>query len=102
MIYQVAKHIPLSSDEFYGIIKISSFHLQKSFLRCLAQFIERSGLDTILVETNIYADHTLTSILKDVQYNRGIRAHKPVYVVLKCLQFAEYIDQNGFTDDGDT
>ncbi|KAG5863843.1 hypothetical protein JTB14_017778 [Gonioctena quinquepunctata] len=82
------------------ILRIGTFHLQKKFLRCLGQYIEGSGVDSILIEANVYGVNTLASILKGTQYNRGIRAHKLMYEALRSIQFMEFIDYMNLSEDG--
>lgn len=92
-IYLIAKKIQQSTEEFQELIlRIGTFHLQKNFLRCLGQYIEGSGLDSILIEANVYGSNTLAAILKGTQYNRGIRAHKLMYEALRSIQFSLFID----------
>lgn len=99
-IYLIAKNIQQSSQEFQGLVlRIGTFHLQKNFLRCLGQYIEGSGLDSILVEANVYGENTLASILKGAQYNRGIRAHKLMYEALRSIQLTEFIDYMILSED---
>lgn len=97
-IYLIAKNIQQTSQEFEGLIlRIGTFHLQKNFLRCLGRYIEGSGLDSILIEANVYGMNTLSSILKGTQYNRGIRAHKLLYETLRSIQFTEFIEYSNFS-----
>ena len=99
-IYLIAKNIQQTSREFEGLIlRIGTFHLQKNFLRCLGQYIEGSGLDSILIEANVYGMNTLSSILKGTQYNRGIRAHKLLYEAIRSIQFSEFIEYKNFSKD---
>ena len=72
-IYLIAKDIQQTSQEFQGLIlRIGTFRLQKNFLRWLGQYIEGSGLDSILIEANVYGVNTLASILKGTQYNLSL------------------------------
>jgi membrane protein DedA with SNARE-associated domain len=65
------QNIQQTNQEFDSLIlRIGSFHLQKNFLRYLGQYLEESGLDSILIEAYIYGMNTLSSILKGTQYNR--------------------------------
>lgn len=60
-IKHIAKNIQQTSQEFEGLIlRIGTFHLQKHFLRCLGQYIEGSGLDSILIEATVYGMNTLS------------------------------------------
>lgn len=68
-------------------------------MRCLGQYIEGSGLDSIFIEADIYGTNTLSSILKGTQYNRGIRAHKLLYEALRSIQIAEFIDSMNYSQD---
>ena len=69
-IYLITKEIQLKTQEFCILkLRVGTFHLQKNFLRCLGQYIEGSGLDSFLVEANIYGPNTLANIVKGTQYN---------------------------------
>lgn len=63
----------------------------------MGQYIEGSGLDSILIEANVYGVNTLASILKGTQYNRGIRGHKLMYETLRSIQLSEFIDYMKFS-----
>lgn len=65
----------------------------------MGQSIEGSGLDSILIEANVYGTNTLSSILNGTQYNRGIRAHKLTYEALRSMQFVEFIEYMKFSSD---
>lgn len=92
-VYLIVKDLHLTSNEFEGlIIRLVTFHLQKTFLRYLRQFNEGCGLDSILTEVDIYGTNTLASFLKDTQYNRGIRLHKLTCEALRSIQSIEFIE----------
>lgn len=95
-IYVIAKNIQLCTNEFPSLIlRIGTFHLQKNFLRCLGQYIEGSGLDEIIIQSEVYGPTTFKSMLEGKQYNRAIRAHKMVYEAYRFLQLSEYLEQKG-------
>lgn len=73
--------------------------MQKNFLRCLGQHIEGSGLDSILIDVNVYGSNTMGSILKGNQYNIGIRVHKLIYEALRSIQLNEFIGSIKYSDD---
>lgn len=62
----------------------------------MGQYIEGSGLDSILIEAYVYDMNTLSSVLKGTQYNRGIRGHKLMCKALRSIVFRIYRIQELF------
>lgn len=95
-IYLIAKLIQIQRrdlDKLY--LRIGSFHLAKNWLSVLGMFVRDSGFADILIETGIYGENTLRSILKGVQYNRGVRVHKLMYEACRRLQIDLFFREKG-------
>jgi len=92
-IYLIAKSIQMQTNDFSNLIlRIGSFHLQKVWLHCIGQYLEGSGIESILTEdAEVYGVNTLQSIMKGNQYNRGVRAHKLLLEAITFIQYYEYI-----------
>ena len=77
-IYSKAKQIIWKyPDEFPDtLIRLGSFHITLNFLAVLGKRYQSSGIEDVLVESDVYGPGTVTSLMKGKSYNRGVRAHK--------------------------
>lgn len=93
-IYLIAKLIQIQSKEFDTLfLRIGAFHLAKNWLSIIGQFVNDSGFYDIFIETEVYEENTLKSLLKGVHYNRGVRAHKLMYEACRRLQMKQFLKE---------
>ena len=52
---------------------------------------DNSGLEDLLIESDVYASGTASHLLKGKQYNRGVRTHKLVSEAFFRLQWREFL-----------
>lgn len=93
-IYLMSKVIQMQATNPFPnlIMRIGTFHLQKTWIKCLGQYLDGCGIEDILVsDLELYGENTLKSVLNGLQYNRGVRLHKIIYESIKTLQIFEYI-----------
>ena len=77
-IYVKAKQIQLKyPTEFsHTILCLGSFHIALNFLSIIGKKYQGSGLEDLLIESEVYAAGTTTALMSRRSYNRGVRAHK--------------------------
>ena len=64
------------------IFRLGELHIVFAFLKVLGKYINCSGLDQILVDTEIYGPTTLSQILNGKHMKRGFEAHMILYLPL--------------------
>ena len=52
---------------------------------------DNSGLEDLLIESDVYASGTASQLLKGKQYTRGVRAHKLVSEAFFRLQWSDFL-----------
>lgn len=65
--------------------------MQKTWLHCLGQYLDGSGIENILDDAGVYGENSIKSIFKGLHYNRGVRGHKLLYESIRMLQIYEYL-----------
>ena len=92
-IYMKAKEIQWRlAEEFEDtVIRMEGFHIVLNFLAVIGKMYDNSGLEDLLIESDVYASGTASHLLKGKQYNRGVRAHKLVSEAFFRLQWSEFL-----------
>ena len=67
------------------IFRLGELHIVFVFLKVLGKYINCSGLDRILVDTETYSSTTLSQILNEKHMKRGFEAHMILYLPLSNL-----------------
>jgi hypothetical protein len=93
-IYCKAQMIRWSDDSLQDrlFLRLGEFHTIMSFLATIGKRFEKSGLEDLLVESQIVAVGSLKGVISGHMYNRAMRAHKLVFEALGILQWREFID----------
>ena len=79
-------------DEFPDtLIRLGGFHITLNFLAVLGKRYQSSGIEDVLVESDVYGPGTVTSLMKGKSYNRGVRAHKLAMEALFRLMWQAFI-----------
>ena len=88
-IYMKAKEIQwrLAEEFKETVIRMGGFHIVLNFLAVIGKMYDNSGLEDLLIESDVYASGTASHLLKGKQYNRGVRAHKLVSEAFFRLQW---------------
>lgn len=91
-IYMKAKEIQLRcADEFkHLVIRMGGFHIALNFLSVIGKKFQESGLEDLLIESELYGSNTTLALLKGKSYNRGVRAHKLIMEALMRLQWQAF------------
>ena len=74
-VYRIAKEIQLRHpDKFDNIfLGIGGFHLEKVVISCLGVYLESSGIDSLMVEEEIFGPEVIGSVMNGGNYVRGKR-----------------------------
>ena len=73
-IYQLAKEIQLLKPEQFGklFIGLGGFHMEKIIIACLGRFLEHIGVDSALVEADVFGENVVGSlVMGDGHYIKG-------------------------------
>jgi hypothetical protein len=91
-IYCKAREIKMKrADEFEStVLRLGGFHIIKAFLAVIGKRFADSGLESILVESQVYGSNTAANLLRGVAYNRGIRAHKLTMEAMSRLRWRSF------------
>ena len=84
-VYRIGKEMQLLKlDEFDNIfLGLGGFHTEKVVLACIGKFLERSGVEEILVQTKSFGPDTVKAVMNGGHCNRSKRG-------LNILTFASY------------
>ena len=76
-----------SKNEIKGnfIFRLEELHIVFAFTKVLGKYINCSGLDQILVDTETYGATTLSQIMNGKHIKRGFKAHMILYLSLSNL-----------------
>ena len=75
---------------------MGGFHIALNFLAVIGKRFQDSGLEDLLVESEMYGGSTASVLLKGQSYNRGVRAHKltmDAMLRLLWLSFTKWVLQ---------
>ena len=67
-------------EEF--VFRLGKLHTVFAMLKVIGKYIEESGLDKILVDSEIYEENTLKHILVGKDMKMSAEAHTSLYLVL--------------------
>ena len=101
-IYCKAKEVQWRcKDEFSNtVLRLGGFHTALTFMAVIGKRYEESGLEDLLIESDLYGSQTVSRILKGKTYNKGVRAFKLVMEALCRIRLsalsAEITDKSVF------
>ena len=95
-LYKRVRKLPFLDPYFDRKVIVSPgpFHTVLCALRCLGATIENSGLDSALVEADIYSSITVVQIINGKHHNRAIEAHQIILQVLFDLWIDAFLKAN--------
>ena len=73
------------------IFELGELHLVFAFLKVLGKYINCSGLDEILVDTETYGSTTLSKILNGKHMKRSFEAHMILYLSLSNIFYNDLL-----------
>ncbi|XP_078679324.1 uncharacterized protein LOC144914979 [Branchiostoma floridae x Branchiostoma belcheri] len=79
-------------EEFKStIIRLGGFHIALKYLSVIGKLFKDSGIQDVLIESEVYGPNTAQALLDGKSYNRGVRAHKLLCEALLRLQWQAFI-----------
>ena len=76
-------------------IMFGTFHIMMTYFSSIGFFIDGSGGDTIMIDTEILSSGSLKGFLSGKHYNRCKRLHLMLATALQALHFKIFLDENG-------
>ena len=97
--YRLAKELQLLDPARFDniFLGLGGFHTEKVMIACCGKYLEDTGIDSILVENEVYGPENVKHIINGGHHVRGIRGMAIVSEVLYSLlldQFLIEIDEN--------
>ncbi|KAJ8034477.1 hypothetical protein HOLleu_21334 [Holothuria leucospilota] len=92
-IYIKAKEIQWRQPEEFAntVIRMGGFHIILNYLSLIGKKYEGSGLEDLLIESDVYGSATVAAIMRGKSYNRSVRAHKLVMEALFRLLWRSFV-----------
>ena len=93
-IYSKAQQIRWCRPELQSklALRLGEFHTAMCFLSAIGKRFALSGLEDILVESEVVALGSMKGVLSGHCYNRSMRAHKQLFEALSRMQFSSFLD----------
>ena len=93
-VYRIAKELQLLNPDKFGniFLGLGGFHLEKVIIACCGKYLEKSGIDSILVEPENFGPEAVTLVMPGGNYIRGKREIVLISEALQRLQFSEFIE----------
>ena len=73
-------------------IEMGAFHLRNSYFSALGYYLTMSGLDELLVTSEVIGSGSLAGFLAGRHYNRCVRIHPLSFACLSKLHLAEFVN----------
>ena len=92
-IYSKAQQIRWQSAAFQKrlVLRLGEFHTCMSLLACIKKRFQESGIEDIIIESELVAAGSLNGVLTGHHYNRGLRAHKILYEALQQMRWQSFL-----------
>lgn len=74
------------------IILLGRLHITFNFLRAIGQHMENAGLEDVWVESELFGQNAVKSIMDGKHYYRAIQGHIWAYEALSHFKFEAYLD----------
>lgn len=96
-IYSKAQQIRWCNPEMQQklVLRLGEFHTVMCFLSTIGKRFAMSGLEDILVESEVVAQGSIKGILNGHMYNRSVRSHKLLFEALSRMQFMSFLESLG-------
>ena len=73
------------------IVLIGTFHLNMGYFKMVGRKMDGSGIDHILIESNIISPGSIKGVLSGKNYNRATYSHKILFESLHRLLMEEFM-----------
>ena len=100
-IYCFAKEIQWKYRDMFDdlVIRLGGMHILLTIQAVIGKMFAESGLEDLLVESNVYGSNTVSRIMQAKAYNRGIRANKLVLEAPEQLQWRSFVSWSVSNDE---
>ena len=88
-LYSRAKELVWANPDIYEniVMMMGALHILFNFLKAIGQHFENSGLDDIWVESELFAQNSVESMMQGKAYYRAIRGHTLAYEALSRIRW---------------
>ena len=91
-LYAKAKEVVWASEEYdQVIVLLGGLHITFNFLRAIGQHMESAGLDDVWVESGLFGQNAVKSIMDGKHYYRAVQGHIWAYEALSRIRFEAYL-----------
>ena len=96
-VYRLVVEIYLKCPEkFKPLVPcLGGFHMAKCLQYCIGKYIKGTGLDDVLLETNIFGKKTIEQILHGTHYVRSLRGFIIIGEAIERLKWKAFFEQYG-------
>ena len=96
-VYRLVVEIHLKCPEkFKPLVPcLGGFHMAKCLQHCTGKYIKGTGLDDVLLETNIFGKKTIEQILNGTHYVRSLRGFIIIVEAIERLKWKAFFEQYG-------
>ena len=96
-VYRLVVEIYLKCPEkFKPLVPcLGGFHMAKCLQHCIGKYIKGTGLDDVLLETNIFGKKTIEQILNGTHYVRSLRGFIIIGEAIERLKWKAFFEQYG-------
>ena len=95
-VHRIAKEIQLlKADEFKNIfLGLGGFHTENIIIACCGQYLEESGIDTVLVENKIFGIDVVKSVMNGKHYSCGKRGMMLISEAILQIMLSEFLKES--------
>ena len=94
-VYHIARVIQLpSSDSFDVFLGLGGFHMEKVLMACTGKYLTGTGIDKVLINTEIYGPISIETVLNGGHYADANQAYSLIAEILHVLQLYTFFTQN--------
>ena len=65
--------------------------MEKVVITCCGKYLEETGIDTVLVENEVYGPEIVKSVMGGGHYVRGVRGMSLISEVIQSLQINQFV-----------
>ena len=93
-LYSRAKEMVWANQELYEnvVMMLGDLHILFNFLKAIGQHFENSGLDDIWVESGLFAQNSVESMMDGKAYYRAVRGHTLAYEALSRIRWEHVLE----------
>ncbi|XP_065671561.1 uncharacterized protein LOC136089469 [Hydra vulgaris] len=100
-VYSKIQQIRWKSEEYKDriIVRLGEFHTIMSYCSIIGKRFKDSGLEQILVLSDIVSSGSINGVISGRKYNRCIRAYKILFEALENIRFSSFLECSSIEHD---